>query len=178
MQDRGTQQGQEKGGKATQGTPGKDGATQRAREKGKDQQGAQQGQERGKARQGAQDKDGATQRGQKDDSEQTQQGQRDRGQRDQQQGERGKAGEGGTPSMTAQQRTRVRQTVISKGPKVRNVDFSVSVGTVVPRSVRLVAVPTVLVELYPQYRGRKYFVYNEQIIIVDDDLRIIAVITV
>jgi hypothetical protein len=44
--------------------------------------------------------------------------------------------------------------------------------------VRLVEVPTVLIEVYPQYRGRKYFVYEEQIIIVEDDMRIVAIITV
>jgi hypothetical protein len=30
----------------------------------------------------------------------------------------------------------------------------------------------------PQYRGRKYFVYQDEIIIVDDDMRIVAVLTV
>ena len=101
------------------------------------------------------------------------------GQRDQQKGERGQAGQaGGAATMTTQQRTRIRQTVITKGPRVTNVDFSVSVGTVVPRTVKLVVVPSVLVEIYPQYRGRKYFVYEEQIIIVDDDFKIVAVITV
>ena len=39
-------------------------------------------------------------------------------------------------------------------------------------------VPAVLVEFYPQYRGRKYFVYNDEIIIVDDEYRIVAVIQV
>jgi hypothetical protein len=39
-------------------------------------------------------------------------------------------------------------------------------------------VPTVLIEVYPQYRGRKYFVYKDETIIVDDDMRIVAVLTV
>jgi Protein of unknown function (DUF1236) len=161
-QDRGAQEGQEKG-KARQGAQGKDAAP--PTEKGKAQQGTPR-QEKGKAREGAQGKDTPAQRGQR---EQTDQGQRDR-----QQGERA----GDPATMTTQQRTRIRQTVVTKGPRIRNVDFSVSVGTVVPRTVKLVAVPTVLVELYPQYRGRKYFVYNDQIIIVDDDFKIIAIITV
>ena len=72
----------------------------------------------------------------------------------------------------------IRDTVITRGPKVTNVNFSVRVGTVVPRTVHLVEVPTVLVEVYPQYRGRKYFVYQDEIIIVDDDMRIVAVLTV
>ncbi len=94
--------------------------------------------------------------------------------------EKGKAqqGAGGTSTMTAEQRTTIRETVISKGPRVTNVNFSVSVGTVVPRTVTLVVLPVAFVEIYPQYRGRRYFVYNEQIIVVDDDFKIIAIITV
>jgi Protein of unknown function (DUF1236) len=189
VQDRGAQEGKEKGraqqgqekGKA-QGAKSKDG-TAPDQEKGRDPQGAQQGQEKGKAQKGAKDKDGAAQRGQREQTDEgrgdRQQGERESGQRDQQKGERGQAGQaGGAATMTTQQRTRIRQTVITKGPRVTNVDFSVSVGTVVPRSVKLVVVPSVLVEIYPQYRGRKYFVYEEQIIIVDDDFKIVAVITV
>lgn len=48
----------------------------------------------------------------------------------------------------------------------------------VPRTVTLVEVPTVLAEVYPQYRGRKYFIYEDEIIIVDEDMRIVAVLTV
>ena len=68
--------------------------------------------------------------------------------------------------------------MITRGPRVTSVDFSVRVGTVIPRTVTLVVVPAVLVEFYPQYRGRKYFVYNDEIIIVDDEYRIVAVIQV
>jgi hypothetical protein len=189
VQDRGAQQGKEKGkaqqgqekGRA-QGAKGKDGTAQ-DQEKGKGPQRTQQGQEKGKAQKGAQDKDGAAQRGQQEQTDEgrrdRQQGERETGQRDQQKGERGQAGQaGGTATMTTQQRTRIRQTVIGKGPRVTNVDFSVNVGTVVPRTVKLVVVPSVLVAIYPQYRGRKYFVYEEQIIIVDDDFKIVAIITV
>jgi hypothetical protein len=50
--------------------------------------------------------------------------------------------------------------------------------TSVPTSVRVVAVPQVLVEIYPEYRGHMYFVVGDEIIIVDRDHRIIAVIAV
>ena len=179
-------------GKAQQGAQGQD--------KGKAQQGAQgQGQDKGKAQQGAQGQDRTpAPRGQREreTTGQGAQGQRDqaqpqRGQRDQsQQGQRGQdsqpprttegqAGQGGgSATLTAEQRTRVRETVITRGPRVTSVDFAVRVGTVVPRTVTLVVVPAVLVEFYPQYRGRKYFVYNDEIIIVDDEYRIVAVIQV
>ena len=172
-QDRGAQQGQDRGAQ------GKDAPAQTDRDKGKAQKGAQDkdapaqtDRDKGKAQKGAQDKDAPAQRTDRDKGK-AQKGAQDKDGPAQTDRDKGKAG-----TMTTEQRTRVRETVITKGPKVTNVNFSVSVGTVVPRTVTLVVVPAVFVEIYPQYRGRKYFVYNEQIIIVDDDLKIIAVITV
>ena len=43
---------------------------------------------------------------------------------------------------------------------------------------RVVAVPQVLVDIYPDYRGHMYFVVGDEIIIVDRNHRIIAVIAV
>ena len=63
-------------------------------------------------------------------------------------------------------------------PRATNVNFSVTVGTTVPTSVRVVAVPQVLVDIYPDYRGHMYFVVGDEIIIVDRNHRIIAVIAV
>jgi uncharacterized protein DUF1236 len=201
-QDKGKAQGAQ--GQAQDKGKAQPGAQGQAQEKGKAQPGAQgQAQEKGKAQPGAQGQDRTpAARGQREgqrERDQTTgqgaQGQRDqaqpqRGQRDQsQQGQRGQdsqpprategqAGQGGSATLTAEQRTRVRETVITRGPRVTSVDFSVSVGTVVPRTVTVIAVPAVLVEIYPQYRGRKYFVYNDEIIIVDDEYRIVAVIQV
>jgi hypothetical protein len=61
---------------------------------------------------------------------------------------------------------------------VSNVNFSVRVGTAVPTSVRVVEVPDVIVEVHPEWRGFMYFVYNDEIIIVDRGHKIVAVITV
>jgi hypothetical protein len=63
-------------------------------------------------------------------------------------------------------------------PRATNVNFSVKVGTTVPTSVHVVAVPQVLVDIYPEYRGHMYFVVGDEIIIVDRNHRIIAVIAV
>jgi hypothetical protein len=83
-------------------------------------------------------------------------------------------------TLTTEQRTRIRETVIVGGnaPRVSSVNFSLSVGTVVPRTVTVVAVPEVIVEFYPQYRGLLYFVVGDQIIIVDQSHKIVAVISV
>jgi hypothetical protein len=60
------------------------------------------------------------------------------------------------------------------------VNFSISVGTVVPRDrVRAVVLPPVLVEIYPRWRGFLYFIVGERIIIVHpQSYKIVAVIVV
>jgi uncharacterized protein DUF1236 len=81
--------------------------------------------------------------------------------------------------MTTEQRTQIREKVIATGPKVANVNFSLNVGTVVPRTVQVVEVPMVIIDIHPEWRGYRYFVVNEQIIIVErDSLRIVAVLDV
>lgn len=163
-------------------------------QKGQKDQGKQGQKDQGKD----QGKQGQTQRGQRDQTTGQQspaaQGQRDqtpakteRGQRDQGQARQGPAGgqaeqgrSGSTVNLSTEQRTRVRETVLVGGnaPRVNNVNFSVRVGTAVPRSVRVVAVPPLLVEIHPQWRGYMYFVVGDEIIIVDRRHRIVAVLPV
>ena len=83
------------------------------------------------------------------------------------------------PSLTAEQKARVRSTVLTaNAPRATNINFSINVGTVVPRTVRVVAVPATLVEIHPAWRGYMYFVHGDDIIIVEPrTLRIVAVIT-
>lgn len=81
--------------------------------------------------------------------------------------------------MTTEQRTQIREKVIATGPKVTNVNFSLNVGTAVPRTVHVVDVPAVIIDIHPEWRGYRYFVVNDQIIIVErDSLRIVAVLDV
>jgi hypothetical protein len=74
-------------------------------------------------------------------------------------------------NITTKQRTEIRQTIIKSGnaPRVTNVNFNISVGTVVPSSVRIVALPPRVVEIYPEWRGYRYFIVGERIIIVEPD---------
>ncbi len=86
----------------------------------------------------------------------------------------------GSASLNTEQRTKIRETVIKGGNvnRVNNVNFNISVGTAVPRSVHLVTVPSTIVEIHPAWRGYLYFVVNDEIIIVEPGtLRIVAVIT-
>jgi hypothetical protein len=86
----------------------------------------------------------------------------------------------GSASLTSEQRTKIHQTIVRQGnaPRVANVNFSVSVGTTVPRSVRLVAVPAPIVEIQPAWRGYEYFMVGDQVVIVDPDtMQIVAIIS-
>ena len=83
-------------------------------------------------------------------------------------------------TLNAQQRTTIRQTVLagSNVPRVNNVNFALSVGTVVPTSVRFVDVPPALIEINSAWRGHQYFVLRDDIVIVDHSRKIVAVVPV
>jgi len=82
-------------------------------------------------------------------------------------------------TLNTEQKTKIRETVInaSNAPRASNLSITVNVGTTVPSSVRIVPVPSVLVEVNPQWRGYEYFVYNDEIILVDPRThRIVAIL--
>jgi hypothetical protein len=98
-----------------------------------------------------------------------------------QQGAREGERAGGNVSFSTEQRTKIRETVLKEknAPRVSKVDFSIREGTVVPRTVRVVEIPDVIVEIHPEWRGYKYFLVNEELVVVDPaTLRIVAVIDV
>ena len=82
--------------------------------------------------------------------------------------------------LTEEQRRRIRSTVINAAgaPRVASVDFDVTVGTVIPRGrIHIVPVPETLVQIEPEWRGFLYFVYADQVVIVNPrDMRIVAVV--
>jgi hypothetical protein len=87
---------------------------------------------------------------------------------------------GGSVALNTEQKAKIRSTVLTaNAPRVTNVNFSIGVGTVVPRSVRLVAVPAPLIEIHPAWRGFMYFVHGDEIIIVEPGtLKIVAIVNV
>jgi len=60
-------------------------------------------------------------------------------------------------------------------PRVNNVNFSLRVGVAVPESVHVIAVPSTLIEIYPDWRDHYYFVTGDDIVIVDRGHKIVAV---
>jgi hypothetical protein len=78
-------------------------------------------------------------------------------------------GSAGRVQLSEQQRTNVSQTLMKdqRVNRVTNVNISVNIGTRVPRSVTLAALPASVISLVPQYRPYRYFVVEERICIVD-----------
>ena len=90
---------------------------------------------------------------------------------------------GGTSvQLSEQQRTEIKTTVINghNAPRVGHVDFDVRVCTAVPRGkIHVVPVSETLVRIEPRWRGFMYFVYEDEIVIVDPhDYKIVAVVAV
>jgi hypothetical protein len=176
------QRDQDKGKSQTQGQAQRDqdraksqtqGQAQRDQDKAKSQTEGQRDQDKSRD----QDKAKIQTQGQAP-REQDRQGQTQRDQdRTQGVGERG----GGSVTLSTEQRTQIREKVFKErnAPRVGKVDFSIREGTIIPRSVHVVEVPDVIVEVHPEWRSYKYFIVNEELVIVDPaTLRIVAVIDV
>ncbi len=71
-------------------------------------------------------------------------------------------------SLSAEQRTTFRTAITrQKVQPAKQVNFSISVGERVPRSVHSYPVPVELVHSYPHWRGYDYFLVGDQIIVVN-----------
>jgi len=87
------------------------------------------------------------------------------------------AARSGDRQVTEQQRTRISASIRQANVQpLRNVNFSVSVGTVVPSSVRFYPVTPAIVEVYPQYRGYEFVVVEEEIVIIEPRTRKIVTV--
>ncbi len=80
--------------------------------------------------------------------------------------------------LSSDQRTQISKTLKTTNVKrVTNVNFNVSVGTVVPGSISFYPLPSNVVAVVPAYRGYLYFVVGDEIVIVHPRTRaIVAVI--
>jgi hypothetical protein len=71
-------------------------------------------------------------------------------------------------NINDQQRTRISASLARVDARpLTNVNFSVSVGTVIPRDVKLSPLPADVVEIVPQYRGYDFVLVKDEIVIVD-----------
>jgi hypothetical protein len=88
----------------------------------------------------------------------------------------GQAGAGA--KLSTEQRTQITSVIREQRVQpVTNVNFSISVGTRVPRDVHFHALPERVVTIYPEWRRYKFILVKEQIVIVDPNTyEIVAVL--
>jgi hypothetical protein len=117
-------------------------------------------------REGSKDMKAEGREGSKDMKAQSREGQSQTGQTGQSQTTVGQAGAGA--KLSTEQRTKI--TTVIRDQRVQplnNVNFSISVGTRVPRDVRFHALPREVVTIYPEWRGYEFVLVQSQIVVVD-----------
>ena len=93
----------------------------------------------------------------------------------------GRAGSAGGRSveLSERQRTQIKGLIV-KGrnvPRVNSSNFSVAVGSAVPRDVHVAPLPPDVIRVVPEYRGFDYVVVRDQLLIIDPDtMKVIAVL--
>jgi hypothetical protein len=182
-----TQGTQRQGGQAPQGQTGRDttgqqpGATREGQQRGQAQERGQREQKAGEAERDRSPGQRETQR-----EGQTTQPQQRQERGTAQEGREGKrAGDttGAAPArVTTEQRTQIREhrSALARGRVDRTqINFNISVGTTIPRTVTLYELPPAIVEVVPAWRRYRYIMVEEQIVIIDPGTyEIIAVISV
>jgi hypothetical protein len=80
-------------------------------------------------------------------------------------------------NIGAQEQTRISQSIARLNVRpLTNVNFSVAVGTIIPRNVRLQPLPSDIVQVVPQYRGYNFVVVRDEIVIIEpSSYKIVAV---
>jgi Protein of unknown function (DUF1236) len=88
----------------------------------------------------------------------------------------GQAGAGA--KLSTEQRTRITTVIRDQHvAPVNNINFSIAVGTRVPRDVSFHPLPVEVVTVYPEWRGYEFFLVRDQIVVVDPrTLEIVAVL--
>jgi hypothetical protein len=93
---------------------------------------------------------------------------KDNASRDGKEGKDGmKSGRASAPrEITTEKRTEIRQKISTTNVQRVNVDFNVSVGVAVPRTVSLLPVPASIISIVPEYEGYNYIVLADGRILI------------
>jgi hypothetical protein len=86
---------------------------------------------------------------------------------------------GANAKLSTEQRTKITTVIRNQHVEsVNNVNFSISVGTRVPREgVRFYPLPTEVVTIYPEWRGYQFILVHNEIIVIDPNTyEIVAVL--
>jgi putative peptidoglycan binding protein len=90
----------------------------------------------------------------------------------------------GRVSVTAQQQTRLQQSVLSSRDVSRvrvnanSINFRINAGVVVPRNYAVLSISAypALYDIYPDYRDDSFFVVDDEIVVLDRSRRIVDVV--
>ena len=75
---------------------------------------------------------------------------------------------GAAAKLSTEQRTKITSVIREQHVQpLANVNFSIAVGTRVPRDVRFYPLPREVVTIYPEWRGYEFVLVNTQIIVID-----------
>ena len=75
--------------------------------------------------------------------------------------------DGARVNLSQDQRTQVRERLSThREARATNVNFSINIGTSIPRNFRVHVIPADIVAIVPQYRGYRYFIVEERVVIV------------
>jgi hypothetical protein len=83
-------------------------------------------------------------------------------------------------NLNTEQRTTIREKIVTSSVDKVTVNFNVAVGTVVPRTVRIHTLPVEIVRLVPEFEGYSYIVLADgRIVIIEPaTYEIVTVISV
>jgi hypothetical protein len=75
---------------------------------------------------------------------------------------------GASAKLSTEQRTKITTVIRDQHVQpLNNVNFSISVGTRVPRDVRFHPLPREVVTIYPEWRGYEFVLVHDQIVVID-----------
>lgn len=76
-------------------------------------------------------------------------------------------GAAGSAKLSTEQRTKISSVIREQKVERVNLNVSVNVGTRIPASVRVHALPQQVIVIYPEWRGYDYILVGEQIVIIN-----------
>jgi hypothetical protein len=71
-------------------------------------------------------------------------------------------------NLSVEQRTQISAVIKQQNaPRASDVNFSISIGTRVPRTMHFYPLPPRVVEVYPNWRGYEYILVGNEILVID-----------
>jgi hypothetical protein len=81
-------------------------------------------------------------------------------------------------NLTGEQRAKITASIKQEHlAPVTNVNFTIAIGTAIPREIRRMPLPASAIDVYPAWRGYEFIMVGNDILIIDPaTLRIVAIV--